>query len=88
MSPTHMADGAGDWGRPDAEGQIVLPPRAPLSMEQLSGAGAYLLDNGRMLVLWLGHAASTEFVSQVRRMLLDLSSGCLAPSPACAVRLV
>ena len=56
----------GDWGRPDADGQVVLPPRAPLSMEQLSGAGAYLLDNGRMLVLWLGHAVSPEFLSQAR----------------------
>ena len=35
-------------------------------MEQLSGAGAYLLDNGRMLVLWLGHAVSPEFLSQVQ----------------------
>ena len=57
---------AGVWGRPDGEGQTVLPPRAPLSMEQLSGAGAYLLDNGRMLVLWLGHAVPLEWLSQAR----------------------
>ncbi len=57
---------AGEWGRPDGEGQVALPPRAPLSMEQLSGAGAYLLDNGRMLVLWLGHAVPLEWLSQAR----------------------
>jgi len=56
---------AGDWGRPDGEGRVVLPPRVPLSMALLSGAGAYLLDTGRVLVLWLGHAVSPEFLSQV-----------------------
>ena len=59
---------AGDWGRPDSNGSMALPPRAPLSMELLSGAGAYLLDNGRMLVLWLGHAVPVEFLSQVRAL--------------------
>ena len=39
-------------------------------MEQLSGAGAYLLDNGRMLVLWLGHAVPLEWLSQVRSAVL------------------
>jgi hypothetical protein len=59
---------AGDWGQLDGEGQTVLPPRAPLSMALLSGAGAYLLDNGRVLVLWLGHAVSSEFLLQVRTL--------------------
>ena len=56
---------AGDWGRPGSGGRTVLPSRAPLSMALLSGAGAYLLDNGRVLVLWLGHAVPPEFLAQV-----------------------
>ncbi len=59
----------------------MLPPRVPLSMALLSGAGAYLLDTGRMLVLWLGHAVSPEFLSQVRS--LRLVGAQHAPKDSC-----
>ena len=51
----------------------MLPPRVPLSMALLSGAGAYLLDTGRVLVLWLGHAVSPDFLSQARSLCHDRS---------------
>ena len=59
----------------------MLPPRVPLSMALLSGAGAYLLDTGRVLVLWLGHAVSPEFLSQARRLCRDRSS--IHPKTCC-----
>ena len=36
----------------------------PLSTSSLSAAGAYLLDDGQAVTLWLGHAVPTEFLQQ------------------------
>ena len=33
--------------------------------DYMSAGGVYLLDNGRMLVLWVGTNAATELLSQV-----------------------
>ncbi len=35
-------------------------------MEYLNPAGAYLMDNGRVFVLWLGQALQPAFIAQVR----------------------
>ena len=56
---------AANWGAKDDEGRFVLPAGVPLEMGQLSADGAYLLDNGRIFLLWLGHAVTRDFVVQV-----------------------
>lgn len=58
---------AGDWGkeRPDAPGRVALPPTAPAGIEYFNPAGAYLVDNGRVLILWVGQAAPPAFYQQV-----------------------
>ena len=43
-----------------------MPPLVPLSSEVLYPTGAYLLDNRRVFVLWLGREASPQFMQQVR----------------------
>ena len=47
--------------------RIVMPPRCPLGKEALDTYSAYLLDNGRIFVLWLGAgiAQNQDFMSQV-----------------------
>lgn len=44
----------------------MLPAGVPAESSQLSTDGAYLLDNGRIFLLWLGHSVSREFVAQVQ----------------------
>ena len=61
----HSINGAGEWGRQDESGRTVLPPRAPLTRDYMSAAGVYLMDNGRMLILWVGSKAPPELLSQV-----------------------
>ena len=43
--------------------QVKLPPTVGLSRDRLNPAGAYLLDNGRVLVLWLGQGLPREYKS-------------------------
>ncbi len=42
-----------------------LPPTVPLTGAYMSDAGAYLLDSGRIFVLWLGKRVPKDFISQV-----------------------
>ena len=66
MLPVH--DPSGEWGRPRNGGgekadeplPALLPSPAPLALEALDPAGAYLLDAGRVLVLWLGRAVRPD----------------------------
>ena len=63
LLPVH--DPSGDWGRPRSgpKGEplpALLPAPAPLALEALDPAGAYLLDAGRVLVLWLGRAVRPD----------------------------
>lgn len=39
-----------------------LPHHLPLSATSLAANGAYLLDDGQALTLWLGHAVPTDFL--------------------------
>lgn len=55
-------DPSGTWGLTDSS---PLPPCSPLSMAALSDSGAYLLDNGRMLVLWVGKMLSPQWTAEV-----------------------
>ena len=45
--------------------RIKRPLPAPLTMEAVNGAGAYLLDVGRIFVLWIGSNIGPSFMSQV-----------------------
>jgi hypothetical protein len=45
---------------------VALPQRFPLASEAVSPTGAYLLDNGRVFVLYLGRALPNEFLQQAR----------------------
>ena len=62
-------DRTGDWGRPrDGEGpsgQIVLPSTAPAGLEYFDPTGAYLIDNSRIMVLWLGTNTPQQFYQEV-----------------------
>ena len=42
-----------------------LPLPIPLTAQALDSAGAYILDTGRVCVLWLGRSLDPEFMSQV-----------------------
>lgn len=44
----------------------MLPAGVAAESSQLNADGAYLLDNGRLFLLWLGHSISRDFVAQVR----------------------
>lgn len=47
-----------DWGSVegsvDGNEQIVLPPSIPLSSESMTQEGAYLIENGESMLLWIG----------------------------------
>ena len=65
LLPVH--DPSGDWGKPRNAGApkneplpCLLPSPAPLALEALDPSGAYLLDAGRVLVLWLGRAVRPD----------------------------
>jgi hypothetical protein len=44
---------------------VVLPPTVPASLGYMAIGGCYLLDNGNMLVLWLGREAPAAWLTQV-----------------------
>lgn len=47
-----------DWGSVegsvDGNEQVVLPPSIPLSSESMTQEGAYLIENGESMLLWIG----------------------------------
>ena len=65
--PLHRPADGGPWGQPDAQrpGKTCLPPTCPLSFERLEGSGAYLLDNGRIFIVWVGRGVAPEFMQAV-----------------------
>jgi len=54
LYPLH--DTSSDWGIEASDGTLMLPPTQPLSMAYMDERGAYLLDTGRVFVLWCGRA--------------------------------
>lgn len=55
----------GDWGVEGPDGSVLLPQTVPLSGAYLEERGAYLLDNGRVLVLWLGRMLDRQWGMEV-----------------------
>lgn len=52
-------------GTVDEDGNVQLPPMVRLSREELSADGAFLLENGQKLVLWLGRSLAQKFVADL-----------------------
>ena len=46
-------------------GKLMLPPMIRLSGERLDTNGAYLMENGQSMVLWLGRGISSEFLQDI-----------------------
>ncbi|KAK9794070.1 hypothetical protein WJX73_006515 [Symbiochloris irregularis] len=63
LMPVH--DPNGDWGRLGPDGRMVMPPNVPLALDLVDYSGAYLMDTGRVFLLWLGRGISPNFLSQV-----------------------
>eukprot|EP00879_Flechtneria_rotunda_P028771 GHRR01030991.1.p1 GENE.GHRR01030991.1~~GHRR01030991.1.p1 ORF type:complete len:167 (+),score=50.14 GHRR01030991.1:165-665(+) len=47
------------------DNQAVVPDTLPASLHAMQPQHVYLIDNGQMLVLWIGHGASVQWLSQV-----------------------
>ncbi|CAG8441458.1 9081_t:CDS:10 [Acaulospora colombiana] len=52
-------------GFPDQYGRVKLPPLIRVSQARFSHDGAYLLENGQILMFWLGHQISPDFIRSV-----------------------
>lgn len=61
--PVHSP--SGNWGMVDDAGRCQLPSTVPAGLEYFDPAGAYLIDNGRVAILWLGTATPPSFYADV-----------------------
>eukprot|EP00961_Rhodomonas_salina_P103235 1388676-Rhodomonas_salina.2 len=50
----------------NSSGEISLPPTMSLSAERLEAEGAYLVENGETMLMWLGKNLPKSFLQQVR----------------------
>eukprot|EP01119_Soliformovum_irregulare_P014673 TRINITY_DN4026_c0_g1_i1.p1 TRINITY_DN4026_c0_g1~~TRINITY_DN4026_c0_g1_i1.p1 ORF type:complete len:883 (-),score=243.77 TRINITY_DN4026_c0_g1_i1:77-2725(-) len=53
-----------DCGYPDENGHVKLPPLVKLTSESLNQQGAYLLENGQRMFLWLGSQLHPQWIEQ------------------------
>eukprot|EP01025_Chloroclados_australasicus_P004026 TRINITY_DN1096_c0_g1_i2.p1 TRINITY_DN1096_c0_g1~~TRINITY_DN1096_c0_g1_i2.p1 ORF type:complete len:1056 (+),score=152.01 TRINITY_DN1096_c0_g1_i2:251-3418(+) len=78
----------GNWGRQNMQQtngtlkNVELPPTHPASYQVLDPAGAYLMDNGRVFVLWIGRAANTKIYEQLFNVSAPSDAGQLNVEPA------
>uniref|UniRef100_A0A7S0W6H9 Protein transport protein SEC24 n=1 Tax=Hemiselmis tepida TaxID=464990 RepID=A0A7S0W6H9_9CRYP len=63
MIPLHSL--APDHGVVMANGEVAVPPAMSLSGEKLDPAGAFLVENGESMVLWIGTECPPSFIEQV-----------------------
>ena len=56
---------AGDVGAPDEYGRVTLPDLLNLTKESMAQDGIYLLENGEVMMIWIGRAADTNFLQAV-----------------------
>ena len=52
-------------GMKDEYDRVILPPRTVLAGERIDARGAYLVDDGRRLLLWLGKMLDPGFVGDL-----------------------
>jgi protein transport protein SEC24 len=57
-----MSDGV---GHPDENGHTVLPEMLSLTSESMSQDGAYLIEDGETIMIWLGRGISSHFLYAV-----------------------
>lgn len=62
--------------------QVVLPPMLPPSLGFFRPDGAYLINNGQSLVVWLGRDLPAQWLSQVRSNVKSTLCG-FVWNPAC-----
>jgi len=55
----------GPSGTVDGNGEVVLPPCLRLTQETLEAHGIYLLDNGMILLLWIGKMVDRQLLVDV-----------------------
>eukprot|EP00745_Piridium_sociabile_P035866 TRINITY_DN63284_c0_g1_i1.p2 TRINITY_DN63284_c0_g1~~TRINITY_DN63284_c0_g1_i1.p2 ORF type:complete len:258 (-),score=16.18 TRINITY_DN63284_c0_g1_i1:634-1407(-) len=58
MIPLHVLDDAA--GTTDQDGSITLPAPMNLSADNMSQDGAYLLEDGECMLLWIGRCSSSS----------------------------
>eukprot|EP00889_Picochlorum_renovo_P008544 jgi/Picre1/35574/NNA_003035.t1 len=56
---------SGNWGLRNQQNKVVLPSTTPAGLEYCDPTGVYLIDTGRVLVLWLGSGTSQQFYADV-----------------------
>ena len=52
-------------GTKDEYDRVILPPRTVLAGDRIDARGAYLVDDGRRLLLWLGKMLEPAFVADL-----------------------
>lgn len=52
-------------GSPDEQGNMVLPQKLSASVECMSAQGAFLMDNGEEMILWLGSEVNPQWMQSV-----------------------
>ncbi|KAF9300853.1 COPII coat Sec23p-Sfb3p heterodimer component [Mortierella antarctica] len=63
MIPVHALEET--VGVEDQTGRVLLPQLVRVSYARLNPAGAYILENGQNLYLWLGREVPSEFLMEV-----------------------
>ncbi|KAJ3185503.1 COPII coat Sec23p-Sfb3p heterodimer component [Geranomyces variabilis] len=53
------------YGEIDERGFVKLPPSIRVSKERLNPAGAYVLENGQQMIIWLGRGIPGTFLRDV-----------------------
>ena len=64
--PLHTLVSDAKVGLPvEGTGSVMLPAPIPASVEIMAHDGAYLIDNGRIMILWCGRSLAGPFVTEV-----------------------
>jgi len=63
MFPLHAMPPSAGYA--NSNGEISMPPTMSLSAERLEPEGAYLLENGETMMIWLGRNVAKSFLQQV-----------------------
>eukprot|EP00920_Eleutheroschizon_duboscqi_P001195 GHVT01002773.1.p1 GENE.GHVT01002773.1~~GHVT01002773.1.p1 ORF type:complete len:682 (+),score=174.81 GHVT01002773.1:2-2047(+) len=65
LSLHDLAPSSAGGGRDGAEEEEALPPALNLTSERLTQGGAYLIEDGTNMLLWIGKAINPDWLAQV-----------------------
>ncbi|GES88569.1 Sec23/Sec24 family protein [Rhizophagus clarus] len=65
LIPVHNLSDQFQVGYPNQYSKVKLPPLIRVSSARLESEGAYLLENGHILIFWIGRQVSSEFINNV-----------------------